>query len=179
MKCRITTRQLRLELKTWRKVFWRLWGICHAFVCCLCGQPFQVSRKRKISPIYSFPTSSQFYMLEFCSYHPSEPEFPAIQFKNSTLPLGEFPCCGEAAVRFQPISQVPNNTPSPPESAGATLSVQASEGCKYRDHKVKVRNPKDSEMYLTLMAHRWVGREALSHPLSLTLHTMLNQPLYL
>ena len=36
-------RQLRLELKTWRKVFWRLWGICHAFVCCLCGQPFQVS----------------------------------------------------------------------------------------------------------------------------------------
>ena len=37
------TRQLRLELKTWRKVFWRLWGICHAFVCCLCGQPFQVS----------------------------------------------------------------------------------------------------------------------------------------
>ena len=32
--------------------------------------------------------------------------------------------------------------------------VKAGEGCKYRDHKVKVRNPKDSEMYLTLMTHR-------------------------
>ena len=31
---------------------------------------------------------------------------------------------------------------------------QATEGCKNRDHKVKVRNPKDSEMYLTLMTHR-------------------------
>ena len=56
---------------------------------------------------YSLP-SLQFYMLEFCSYHPTEPEFPAIQFKNSTLPLGEFPCCGETAVRFQPIAQVSN-----------------------------------------------------------------------
>ena len=102
-------RQLRLELKTWRKVFWRLWGICHAFVCCLCGQPFQVSLEYLTT--YHLP-SPQFYMLEFCSYHPTEPEFPAIQFKNSTLPLGEFPCCGETAVRFQPIAQVSNTLAS-------------------------------------------------------------------
>ena len=92
-------------------------------------------------------------MLEFCSYHPSEPEFPAIQFKNSTLPLGEFPCCGETAVRFQPIAQVSNTLAAVSEKQ--TLNkIQAGEGCKYRDHKVKVRNPKDSEMYLTLMTHR-------------------------
>ena len=45
-------------------------------------------------------------MLPLCSYHPSEPEFPPIQFKNSSLPVGEFPCCGETALRFQPIAQV-------------------------------------------------------------------------
>ena len=33
-------------------------------------------------------------------------------------------------------------------------SIQGPEGCKYRDHKVKVKNSKDSEMYLTLMTHR-------------------------
>ena len=32
---------------------------------------------------------------------------------------------------------------------------QGAEGCKYRDHKVKVKNPKDSEMYLTLMTRRY------------------------
>lgn len=45
-------------------------------------------------------------MLEFCSFHPGEPEFPNIQFKNSTLPMGEYPCCGELALRFQPLFQV-------------------------------------------------------------------------
>ena len=48
----------------------------------------------------------QFYMLEFCSFHSGEPEFPNIQFKNSTLPMGEYPCCGETAIRFQPLFQV-------------------------------------------------------------------------
>ena len=36
---------LRLELKTWRKFFWQLWGTCHATVCSLCEQPFQVCCK--------------------------------------------------------------------------------------------------------------------------------------
>ena len=49
---------------------------------------------------------SQFYMLEFCSFHSGEADFPNIQFKNSTLPMGEYPCCGETALRFQPLFQV-------------------------------------------------------------------------
>ena len=81
-------KSLKLELKTWRKVFWRLWGICHVSVCSLCDKQFQ------------------FYMMEFCSFHAGEAEFPNIQFKNSTLPMGEYPCCGEVALRFQPLFQV-------------------------------------------------------------------------
>ena len=41
--------------------------------------------------------------------------------------------------------------------------VQAGEGCKYRDHKVKVRNPKDSEMYLTLMTHRSLPNHIMNY----------------
>ena len=55
-------------------------------------------------PCFNF--STKFYMLEFCSFHPGEPEYPNIQFKNSTLPMGEYPCCGELALRFQPLFQV-------------------------------------------------------------------------
>ena len=78
-------RTLRLELKSWRKVFWRLWGICHALYCSLCGSYFQV------------------YMHEFCSFHPQDPEFPNIQFKNSTQPCGTYPCCQVAVNRFSPL----------------------------------------------------------------------------
>lgn len=106
-----------MELKSWRKVFWRLWGICHVSVCSLCDKQFQ------------------FYMMEFCSFHPGEAEFPNIQFKNSTLPMGEYPCCGEVALRFQPL-------------------FQTAAGCKVRDHKLKVRSQRDSEMYRTLITHR-------------------------
>ena len=35
-------KSLKLELKTWRKVFWRIWGICHVSQCSLCEKPFQV-----------------------------------------------------------------------------------------------------------------------------------------
>lgn len=54
-------RNLRSELKTWRKVFWRLWGICHALYCTICSQHFPV------------------YLYEFCSFHPHDAEFPNIQ----------------------------------------------------------------------------------------------------
>ena len=110
-------KSLKVELKSWRKVFWRLWGICHVSVCSLCDKQFQ------------------FYMMEFCSFHPGEAEFPNIQFKNSTLPMGEYPCCGEVALRFQPL-------------------LQTAAGCKVRDHKLKVRSQRDSEMYRTLITHR-------------------------
>ena len=100
-------KSLKLELKTWRKVFWRLWGICHVSNCSLCEKPFQVKlwwNTEKFNLRMHF--FLQFYMLEFCSFHPGEAEFPNIQFKNSTLPMGEYPCCGQLALRFQPLFQV-------------------------------------------------------------------------
>ena len=107
-------------------------------------------------------------MLEFCSFHSGEPEFPNIQFKNSTLPMGEYPCCGETAIRFQPLFQVRISLFVWLRCGllvGQLLDLQfennqnfivpkGTDGCRHRDHKVKVKNPKESEMYLTLMTHR-------------------------
>ena len=95
--------------------------------------------------------SLQFYMLEFCSYHPTEPEFPAIQFKNSTLPLGEFPCCGETAVRFQPITQVSNTLATLSENAtkagwgGLQVPGSQSEGAQPKGLR-DVPHPDDSQV---------------------------------
>ena len=49
--------------------------------------------------------------------------------------MGEYPCCGELALRFQPL-------------------FQSNNGCKVRDHKLKVRTKTDSDLYRTLMTHR-------------------------
>ena len=64
----------------------------------------------KTCPLSLCERPFQLYLLEFCSFHPGQPEFPNIQFKNSTLPMGEFPCCGELALRFQPLFQVRDPT---------------------------------------------------------------------
>ena len=45
-------RGLRSELKSWRKVFWRLWGMVHPLYCSLCSAAYPV------------------YLNEFCRFHP-------------------------------------------------------------------------------------------------------------
>lgn len=110
-------RGLRTELKSWRKVFWRLWGMVHTLPCSLCSS--------------SFPL----YLNEFCSYHPHDPEFPAIQFKNSTQPFGSYPCCNLSKYRFQPVQSGPN-------------------GCQSREHKVKLKTELDKAIFKLLMTHR-------------------------
>lgn len=74
-------------------------------------------------------------MHEFCSFHPADPEFASIQFKNSTQPFGAFSCCQMSIYRFQPL---PAN----------------QKGCQSRDHRVKLRNDVDSKTYKVLMANR-------------------------
>lgn len=78
-------KNLRAELKSWRKVFWRLWGMVHYLYCSLCTSHFQA------------------YLLEFCGFHPQDPEFPTIQFKNSCQPFGVYQCCNSHTNRFQPL----------------------------------------------------------------------------
>ena len=36
--------ELKIQVWSWRKVYWRLWGLCHSLYCVKCDGEFQVKR---------------------------------------------------------------------------------------------------------------------------------------
>ncbi|XP_053616837.1 uncharacterized protein LOC128678965 isoform X2 [Plodia interpunctella] len=74
------------ELRSWRRVYWRLWGDCHFLRCQLCDSYFPA------------------YQMEWCSHH----EQSAHMFQldgRPPLPAGRYPCCGERAYRFETVTR--------------------------------------------------------------------------
>uniref|UniRef100_A0A0C9PT50 K1841_0 protein n=1 Tax=Fopius arisanus TaxID=64838 RepID=A0A0C9PT50_9HYME len=77
---------LRSELRTWRKVYWRLWGDCHFLNCRQCNTFFPINQ------------------MDWCSYHPDNPQFFANeQQRAASFPLGRYPCCSQRAYRFEAL----------------------------------------------------------------------------
>ena len=64
-------RSLRTELKSWRRVFWRLWGMVHPLYCSLCSSHFPV------------------YLNEFCRFHPQVRCFSCLCL---SFPIGSAVC---------------------------------------------------------------------------------------
>jgi Domain of unknown function (DUF3342) len=77
------------ELRSWRKVYWRLWATCHFLYCSICE--------------CHFPTSQ----LYWCMYHPEPPQY--IGTPNENGKVGRYPCCGlQLAYRFESITPTSN-----------------------------------------------------------------------
>ncbi|KAH8302794.1 hypothetical protein KR044_010762 [Drosophila immigrans] len=78
--------QLFKELKSWRKVYWKLWGHCHYLYCCSCEAHFPV------------------YQMNWCRYHPEPPNFlgPEIEGRMAG-PAGRFACCNQQAFRYDTL----------------------------------------------------------------------------
>ncbi|XP_049879408.1 SANT and BTB domain regulator of class switch recombination [Pectinophora gossypiella] len=74
------------ELRSWRRVYWRLWADCHFLRCQLCDSFFPA------------------YQMEWCSHHEQPPHMFALEGR-SPLPAGRYPCCGERAYRFETITR--------------------------------------------------------------------------
>ena len=73
-----------LQLKTWRKVYWRLWGDAHFLFCLTCKRHFPARQ------------------MGWCKYHPDPAQFFTTDAAQRVpLPIGRYPCCGERAYRFQ------------------------------------------------------------------------------
>ncbi|KAG4073988.1 hypothetical protein HA402_014193 [Bradysia odoriphaga] len=74
------------ELKSWRKVYWRLWGNCHFLFCSTCETHFPV------------------YQMNWCLYHPDQPQFlgPVTEGRMAG-PSGRYPCCGQQAFRYETL----------------------------------------------------------------------------
>ncbi|KAH8379512.1 hypothetical protein KR009_005380 [Drosophila setifemur] len=75
--------QLFKELKSWRKVYWKLWGHCHYLYCCTCEAHFPV------------------YQMHWCRFHPEAPNFLG-QVGNAG-PAGRYACCGQQAFRYETL----------------------------------------------------------------------------
>ncbi|KAK0045577.1 hypothetical protein Bpfe_024943 [Biomphalaria pfeifferi] len=75
--------ELKSTLKTWRDVYWRLWGMVNYFTCVRCGEAF---------PLTEFG---------HCVYHPE-----LARYENEpgsvTSCVGIHPCCHQRAIRFDP-----------------------------------------------------------------------------
>jgi len=75
--------QLFKELKSWRKVYWKLWGHCHYLYCCTCEAHFPV------------------YQMHWCRFHPETPNF--LGPVGNAGPAGRFSCCGQQAFRYETL----------------------------------------------------------------------------
>ncbi|XP_072939568.1 uncharacterized protein [Epargyreus clarus] len=74
------------ELRSWRRVYWRLWADCHFLHCQLCENYFPA------------------YQMEWCSHHEQTAHMFAVEGRPP-LPAGRYPCCGERAYRFETITR--------------------------------------------------------------------------
>lgn len=78
---------LRSELRSWRKVYWRLWGECHFLLCQQCNVYFSINQ------------------IGWCCYHPEPAQFFVNeQQRPMPFPLGRYPCCSQSAYRFEALS---------------------------------------------------------------------------
>lgn len=78
---------LHRELRSWRRVYWRLWGSCHFLYCVICETHFPVGK------------------MKWCLYHPEAAQFlgPATEGRMAG-PAGRYPCCGQQAFRYEPLA---------------------------------------------------------------------------
>ncbi|XP_002007999.3 uncharacterized protein KIAA1841 homolog [Drosophila mojavensis] len=78
--------QLFKDLKSWRKVYWKLWGHCHYLYCCTCEAHFPV------------------YQMSWCRYHPEPPSFLGPDAEGRIAgPAGRYPCCKQQAFRYETL----------------------------------------------------------------------------
>uniref|UniRef100_A0A2K5K3W6 SANT and BTB domain-containing protein n=1 Tax=Colobus angolensis palliatus TaxID=336983 RepID=A0A2K5K3W6_COLAP len=72
------------ELKSWRDVYWRLWGTINWLTCSRCYQAF--------------------LCIEFshCQYHSETVVYPTAASSLSTVGTGIYPCCNQKVLRFDP-----------------------------------------------------------------------------
>ncbi|XP_042881953.1 uncharacterized protein KIAA1841 homolog [Penaeus japonicus] len=75
-------RQLKTDLKTWKLVYWRLWGQVHFLPCSTCGAVFPGSE------------------MKFCRHHRLD---AASSDVDLLLASDTYPCCGARALKFSPL----------------------------------------------------------------------------
>ncbi|XP_055957977.1 SANT and BTB domain regulator of class switch recombination isoform X2 [Patella vulgata] len=76
---------LKLQLKRWQEVYWRVWGTINCLPCSRCSEVF---------PLIEFG---------HCKYHPEAPRYDNESGIGSCV--GVYPCCHQNTLRFDPTQQ--------------------------------------------------------------------------
>lgn len=76
----------KVLLKSWRDVYWRVWGIINYRMCSRCHETFSCSE------------------LGHCKYHPEMPRFDTEEGMPPSS-VGTYPCCHQKTLRFDPTQQ--------------------------------------------------------------------------
>ncbi|GFT94967.1 uncharacterized protein KIAA1841 [Nephila pilipes] len=71
--------------QSWRKIYWRIWGLLNSLTCTTCGTNFSCCDFTK------------------CPYHKENLTFPTSELTENVHRPGSFPCCGTKAYKFDPI----------------------------------------------------------------------------
>lgn len=76
---------LHKELRSWRRVYWRLWATCHFLYCAICESHFPASQ------------------MQWCMHHPDIAQFLGSPSEGGKI--GRYPCCGlQLAYRYENIT---------------------------------------------------------------------------
>lgn len=76
---------LHKDLRSWRRVYWRLWATCHFLYCSICETHFPASQ------------------MQWCQFHPDTPQFLGSPSEGGKI--GRYPCCGlQLAYRYENVT---------------------------------------------------------------------------
>uniref|UniRef100_A0A7M4F6X3 SANT and BTB domain regulator of CSR n=1 Tax=Crocodylus porosus TaxID=8502 RepID=A0A7M4F6X3_CROPO len=75
---------LHEELKSWRDVYWRLWGTLNWLTCSRCNQSFLCTE------------------FSHCQYHSQPVLYPGVASSLGSTGTGIYPCCNQKVLRFDP-----------------------------------------------------------------------------
>lgn len=78
--------EMKTQYKTWREVYWKIWGTVNYLTCSRCGELFQCCE------------------FGHCKYHPEAPRYDN-EGANCGAFIGVYPCCHQKALRFDPTQQ--------------------------------------------------------------------------
>ncbi|XP_065487879.1 SANT and BTB domain regulator of class switch recombination [Caloenas nicobarica] len=77
---------LHEELKSWRDVYWRLWGTVNWLTCSRCNQSFLCTE------------------FSHCQYHLQPVLYPGVASALGSTATGVYPCCNQKVLRFDPTT---------------------------------------------------------------------------
>ncbi|XP_051056629.1 SANT and BTB domain regulator of class switch recombination isoform X4 [Phodopus roborovskii] len=118
------------ELKSWRDVYWRLWGTINWLTCSRCYQWREEEQVIKTITVWNVRPYA-FLCIEFshCQYHSEVVVYASTVSSLTTVGTGIYPCCNQKVLRFDP--------------------TQLTKGCKVRDHMVIVHDQGENDDLLS------------------------------